>query len=207
MEQSGISLDVVMPIPSKTIGRGHPWPVAARAFIYEGVESAVNIGRMVGRAAQTVRHIRREDGWRDFRAQTATREVAARHGISLPFMLAAGSLDGQLTIEADERAERAAGIRAELDACMALMAVTTDKAGARYSRLVACVAALQLQLDGLLGLDVARKVATASAIHRSKHAARPKPIAAYPPHLRRDARLAQMQPDQVEPDVTTLLPG
>lgn len=202
------SLDVIMPIPSRTLGRGHPWPTAARAFIYEGVERATEIARVVGKSYRTVQTVRRQDKWREFRETASARDTAQRHGLSLPFMLREQSMQGEIEQESDTRASRAAAIRAELTAALSALTSTADKGSQRYTRLVSSVGALQQQLDLLLGLDVAKRVGTAAAIARNGAAIRAKKV--WPGFQRgvnpRTGLPAASAAVLVEPDVQIIMP-
>jgi hypothetical protein len=198
------TLSVLMPIPTRTESRWHPWPTIARAFIYEGVENAEALARLGNRSAAQVRKIRSQDKWREFREQAAAKSVAERHGMTLPFLLREQSMEGERETESTERAGRAAILRTQLGKVIEQMDKTPDKGSVEFGRLVGAAGALQSQLDTLLGLDVVKKIGTAAAIARNRAAIlRPKSkyLADVPnrPHRR-------PEPPGPEPDVTTLCP-
>ena len=124
--------------------------------------------------------------------------------MSLPFLLREQSMEGERETESTERAGRAASLRTQLGKVIEQMDRTPDKAGVDFGRLVAAAGALQSQLDTLLGLDVVKKIGTASAIARNR-AAILRPRSRHPsdvpnrPHRR-------PEPPGPEPDVTTLCP-
>lgn len=198
------TLDTVMPIPSRTASRMHPWPTICRAYCYEGIERAADLSRFVNglRSPVTIREIRCRDKWKEWRETASARETALKHGLSLPFLLREQSMTGQIEDESDKRAPRAAAIQRLLQRVLDRLAIEHDVGGPRFGRLVQTVGALQAQLDALLGLDVAKRVGQAAAIARTRAGLRtarhqPRPL---PDALRHPA------PAVHEPDVMTLLP-
>lgn len=168
-------LDEVMPIPTQTRARGHPWPEACRMFVYEGVSMASKIAEVVGKSAARVRMVRSEDKWRAFAALEGSRRVAERNGLALPFLLAGASVEAQMVIERDSRAVRASRLRAELDVVTGQMLLCSDKGSVRYGRLLGAAAALRSEIEKILGMDIVRRVGTAAAIARATHNARRGP--------------------------------
>lgn len=168
-------LDEVMPIPTRTRARGAPWPEACRMFVYEGVGMASRIAEAIGKSADRVRAVRSADRWREFAALEGSKRVAERNGLALPFMLAGASVEGQLRIERDTRAERASRLRMELDATTGQMLLCSDKGSVRYGRLLGAAAGLRSEIEKILGMDIVRRVGTAAAIARATHNARRGP--------------------------------
>jgi hypothetical protein len=193
------ALDELMPVPSQTRGRGEPWPTAARMWIYEGVQYASTIGRAIGRSQEQVCKIRRKDRWHEYRAQTAARQVAERHGLSLPLLMRSGVLDSQREAESEERGVRAGELRGVIGRIVAQMMVERDVGSQRMTRMVNALAASQALLDSLLGLDVAKRVGASAAIARQRHAAKPARLATV--HSYRPA-----QPAAPEPDLQVIMP-
>jgi hypothetical protein len=180
-----MNLDEIMPIPTATRARGAPWPEAARMFIYERVSHASRIAIVIGKSAARVRMVRSKDKWRAFAEQESAARVAERNGLAVPFLLHGQTIARQVEYERDARGERAATLRAELDAVLAAMIVCMDKGDVRYARLVGAAAALRAEIEGTLGLDVARRVGTAAAIARATSAAKRGPNPGRPAWLDR----------------------
>lgn len=166
-------------------------------FIYERVSMASRIAAVIGKSVARVRMVRSADRWRDFAEQADTMRIAERNGLALPFMIQGASVGAEIERERDARGDRAASLRRELDGVIAALLLCTDKGSVRYARLLGAAAALRSEIEGTLGLDVARRVGTAAAIARATSAARRGPNPGRPAHLNRsrvDADLSALPP-------------
>lgn len=200
------SLDVIMPIPSRTLGRGHPWPDICRRYLYEQLRNDSALSRAVGGqySASWISQVRRADKWQEYGEQLAVIRTAERNGLAVPILLAGQSMDAAIQREHDERAERATDLQRQLARVIDRMASLPDTAMPQYLRLVQAVAALQAMIDMLLGLDAMRRVQTATAIARQRHAMRAKQVDP-------SRRIAEQAADRraapmIEPDLQVIMP-
>lgn len=171
-------------------------------YIYEGVKRSNEIAAAVGLSHRTIQRVRWADKWPDFANQAQAKAQADRVGLSLPFLLRSSGMASQRDAEEVSRAIRAGDIRVEIEQLVAAMVHCRAKDSPQYARLVSGVAALQSLLDSLLGLDVAKRVAQAAALARSKVRRQVAGVACFG---RRPLPVAPSSP-QPEPDLQVLMP-